>query len=122
MVQGGKRIMQMNEIYLTISPESETNCFFHCLAYYQYINDRKYKHCFNNEKIVDRAKDIKKKMSKKFEINQDYTTIEDIQKVCDYYQANITVYDQTFNIMEDVKPKVEKSLEAMSSRLVSAKI
>ena len=32
-VRGGRLILTMNAQYLIISPESQTNCFYHTLAY-----------------------------------------------------------------------------------------
>ena len=50
------------------------------------ILEKKYELCFDNNEIVKRAKDLKKKLSSKDnDMKGEYTDLQDVQSVSNYY-------------------------------------
>ena len=60
ITRGGHKIIKCMKKYIIISPESTTNCFYHCMAYYNLLLKGEYDKMMINKTIVQMAKDYKK--------------------------------------------------------------
>jgi hypothetical protein len=74
LVRGGIKIYTMNKQYVILAPESDSNCFYHCLAFLTAIMKGDYERVHDNHKIVECSRDMKRAIGN----DKDYSDMEDL--------------------------------------------
>jgi hypothetical protein len=103
-VRGGKHIMDMNGQYMIISPQSDANCFYHCLAYQNFLLKGEESKIQNQDIVVEFARALKRN----FNNQKEFSDFQDVQEVADFYGCNFTIYDNLFQVMQEIKGRAIK--------------
>ena len=51
--------MKMRQGYYVISPQTRTNCFYHCLVYFSLVQKGEFAKLTDTDKIIDSAEKLK---------------------------------------------------------------
>ena len=84
--------MDMNSRYIIVSPESQTNCFYHSLAFHVAICKNELTKIQDNEWVTEYARDIKRRAGN----TKDYANLQDVQDIADNFSCSFTIFDNIF--------------------------